>query len=524
MDVVWIDRRPLLRSVNSMNQQPRHRQQRARISRASKLSIVVLVLAATALSLTRFSGATFTSASANTPSSVRSSADWTPPTVSVQGPGAYVKASVTITATASDADSGIKTVAIQQRVDGGTAWTTLCTDTSAPYTCAWDTTAVANGAYDLRAVATDVALNVATSTVVRTTVDNLAPSVTLTDPGSPLSGNKTFTATATDAHSGVAQVVIQYGSGSTYTTLCTISSAPYTCSYDTAAITNGTYGFRAVATDKAGNATTSALIANRVVTNVTSTVALTDPGAYLRGTVTLAAAASSTGTISSVRIQRAPAGGSTWTEICSDTSSPYSCSLNTTTLTDGAYDFRAVLTDSTGRTTTSDVVSGRSVDNTAARAVDVQTTNGGVAGKIDSGDTIAFTYSERVNLGTVLSGWDGSATSVNVRVRDGLLISLNPNNDVLDVTGVNLGSVSLDENFVNTLGTINVTATMTASTVTVDGVARTVVTLRITSTAGLTASGNGTMTWTPSALVTDLAGNPTSTVAVSESGAGDRDF
>jgi chitinase len=67
---------------------------------------------------------------------------------------------------------------------------------------------------------------------------------------------------------------------------------------------------------------------------------------------------------------------------------------------------------------------------------------------------------------------------------------------------------------------------MTASTTTVSGIQRTVVTLRVNSvsTNAATASGTGAMTWTPSASATDLAGNPMSTTVVTETGTADRDF
>ncbi len=40
---------------------------------------------------------------------------------------------------------------------------------------------------------------------------------------------------------------------------------------------------------------------------------------------------------------------------------------------------------------------------------------GGTAGKIESGDTVTFTYSEPIAAASVWSGWNGSSTSVNVR-------------------------------------------------------------------------------------------------------------
>ncbi|MEV7398534.1 Ig-like domain-containing protein [Aeromicrobium sp. NPDC092404] len=612
-----------------MTRQPRHRKQTEQGSTRIALLVAALLAVATALGLTGFSSAAFTSTSSST-GSVSSAADWTPPTVTVQSPGTSVKGSVTLTASASDGESGIKSVAIQVQPEGASTWTTLCTDSTAPYSCSWTTTSAADGAYDIRAVATDnadyttisdsvrtivannllvtladpgevikgsvslttttynpgltisstaVQYSVAGSGVWRTActntlstsctwntttvangyydlrsvvtvvlggtyysaiqsdvlVDNTAPAVTITDPGSPLSGTRTFSATATDADSGVAQVVIQYApsGSSTYQTLCTDTDAPFTCSFDTTKLTNGTYTFRAIATDGAGTATTSSTVSNRVVDNTVSSVSVNDPGAFLSRTVTIAATASATSGVTSVRIQRAVAGGSTWTDLCTDVTAPYSCSWDTTTVPDGSYDLRAILVDGAGKTTTSAVVSGRRVDNSPVRGVDVQATNGGgTVGRLDTDDTLTYTYSEQVAPGTILAGWSGSATAVTLRLRDGNAFGLGNKGDTVDVlkgtSNVALGSVVLNQDFLKTGKTVSFNATMTASTATVGGVARTVVAVRI----GSVASGNGLKTvtvagglvWTPSATAADLQGNKCSTAPASESGASDRDF
>jgi len=52
--------------------------------------------------------------------------------------------------------------------------------TTSPYTVQWDTTAVANGSYSLKAIATDVNGNVGTSGTVTVTVANVAAATTLT--------------------------------------------------------------------------------------------------------------------------------------------------------------------------------------------------------------------------------------------------------------------------------------------------------------------------------------------------------
>ena len=95
-------------------------------------------------------------------------------------------------------------------------------------------------------------------------------------------------------------------------------------------------------------------------------VAMDDPGANLRGTRSTSATAASTDgvPITSVQIQRAAAGSGSWTTICTDGSSPYACSLDTTTLTDGLYDFRAVATNANGYSRISAIVGDRRIDNT----------------------------------------------------------------------------------------------------------------------------------------------------------------
>lgn len=612
-----------------MKQQPRHSLRRRATSRTRlvRALAVVAVLAVAAVAVTGFSSASFIASSLGS-ASVSSAADWTPPTVSMTSPGSSVRGTaVALAATATDQESGIESVAIQYQAAEGAGWATVCNDTTAPYGCTWNTTSVADGAYDLRAVATDKAGYTTISSSVRTVVansvtvvlsdpgevlkgtvtldstvysavlatsttvqyslagqnkwttactslvatsctwntasvasgtydlrtvalvgltnytsnvvtdvivDNTAPTVTMTDPGTPLSGTRTFGATANDADSGVAQVVVQYApSGSTtFQTLCTITAAPFACRADTTRLANGTYTFRAVATDVAGNSTTSSTVTNRVVDNTVASVSVEDPGTYLNGTVTLNATANAGAGITSVRIQRAPTGTTTWTDVCTDTTAPYSCSWDTRTVTDGGYDLRAVLLDASGRTTTSATVSNRLVDNKVVRGIDIQAANGGgTVGRLDAGDKLTYTYSEQVKPSTLLAGWTGDSRAVTLRLRDGNLVGTGAKGDTVDVlsgsTAVNLGSVNLGADYVKSNKTVTYAATMTATTTTVSGATRTIVTLQLGAATGSglkTVSGSPTMTWTPSAAVTDLSGNVCSTAPVTESGTADRDF
>jgi signal peptidase I len=600
---------------------------RGGVKTGSALGLVAGLLALVLAGATAFSAAAFTATTANAANTFGAAPDWTPPTVSVTSPGATIT-STTVTATAADARSGIDRVTLQYAPVAGTTWTALCTRTAAPYSCPWNTQAVPDGAYRLRAVATDrvglstvsdpvetrvantvgvtladpgeiqrgtVALNAAVSgpvgthtvrvqyspeganqwttlcgnltgpyscswnttgvannyydlravlvsgsstvyseTIPGVSVDNQAPTVTFTDPGSLLSGTRTLAATASDDDSGIARVELQYSRTGTWTTLCTVETAPYSCRFDTTTVSNGSYGFRAIATDAAGNFTTSTVLSNRTVDNTVASVSVEDPGTYLTGVVGLTAAAHSPQGVRNVGIQTAPAGTTAWTTRCTVAAAPYACTWDTRAVADGLYDIRAVMTDNLGVERASTTVTGRRVDNSPMRGVDVQATAGsGTAGRLGAGDTLSLTYSQQVNPATVTPGWTGAAMQVTVRLRDGNLLGTGNAGDTVDVqrTGgpVNLGTVNLGQNFIKNRKTTTIDATMTASTQTVQGVPRTVVTLTLGNVVSgasslRTVSATGTMVWTPLAAVTNTSGTATSTAPVRETGTLDRDF
>ena len=99
--------------------------------------------------------------------------DTTPPTVSITSPGngQTVRATVTVTASASD---NVGVVGVQFFGDG----TPLdAEDITPPYSISVDTTASSNGSHVLNAVARDAAGNRTTSAPVTVTVSNTAPTV-----------------------------------------------------------------------------------------------------------------------------------------------------------------------------------------------------------------------------------------------------------------------------------------------------------------------------------------------------------
>jgi hypothetical protein len=460
-----------------------------------------------------------TDAAGNASSSVVTArtVDNTAPTASLALP-TYVRGTFTLAATTGDGNgSGVASVTYQMRPTGTSAWSTACASATAPFSCTGDTSATPDGTYDVRAVVTDRAGFSTTTTPTATTrLDNTAPAATLTDPGTPLSGSITLTATATDAGSGVANVRFEAAPAGTssWTALCTAAGSPYTCALNTAALADGLYDLHAIATDAAGNTVTSTVTGRRIDNNG-PTVALTDPGSPVRNTTSIAATASDPAGVASVKIERKPSAGSTWTALCTDSVSPYSCPL--TGLADGTYDFRATATDALGHTSTA-TLAARTLDSTAPKGSDIQATNGpGTVNKIDAGDVITFKFSEPMAPASILAGWTGTSTTVNVRVVEGSTLDTLNVYDAANTTKLNLGDVALKADRSTGGARFAATMTMTGSTVTL-----TLGAIAVPGTTN-TASTTTPMVWTPSTAATDLAGNAMSATAVTETGS-DADF
>jgi hypothetical protein len=447
------------------------------------------------------------------------------PTVSLTDPGANIRGTISLDATASDG-GGILDVKIQRSPAGLNVWTDICTDTTSPYSCATDTSAWGgDGLYDLRAIATDNASRTNTSTVTNRRVDNTLPTVSVTDPGANLRGTITLQATASDTGSGVSSVTIQRSPAllNTWTDICTDTTSPYSCTgVDTTTWGgDGLYDLRAVTIDVAGNPNTSSTVANRRVDNTAPTAGLTDPGSPLRGsTVTLTATGTDTGGsgVANVTIQRSPTGGGTWTDVCTDTTSPYSCLWNTTLVSDGGYDLRAVTTDNAGNSTNSTVVSNRVVDNTAPTATDVQTANGAAtAGKAEQGDTITFTFSEQIAPASVLTGWNGTATNVTVRMVGSATNTTLTVWDAANTTQLPFtsSSITLNGAYIQSGKTVNFS---TSSMVQIGST----ITITLGTPDGAapwrnTVAAAGQVSWPTSSTMTDVAGNALTAGTVSES-------
>jgi len=107
--------------------------------------------------------------------------DTSPPSVSITSPtnNSTVSGTVTLSANAADPQSGISQVRfLVQSIATGSS-TTICTDTSYPYSCSWDTTSYADGGYRVYAEATN-RVGLTWNRYISVSVANVGPVCTCT--------------------------------------------------------------------------------------------------------------------------------------------------------------------------------------------------------------------------------------------------------------------------------------------------------------------------------------------------------
>ena len=266
--------------------------------------------------------------------------DTTAPTVALTSPAA----SGTLNGVyplAVNASDNVAVVGVQFKVDG----VSLGEVTATPFSLNWDSTATANGAHALVAVARDAAGNQAEASVTITVAnDTTAPAVTLTSPSAAatVAGSISLAATASDDIGvvGVRFTVDGLNVGAEDTT------APYSLTWNSATVANGTHAISAVARDAAGNSQTAASVSITVANDLTPpTVSIASPAdaAIVTGSISLSATASDNVGVAGVQftIDGVNAG-------VEDTAPPYEMSWNTTTVANGVHVIAAVARDAAG--------------------------------------------------------------------------------------------------------------------------------------------------------------------------------
>ena len=211
--------------------------------------------------------------------------------------------------------------------------------------------------YHFRVRSTDANNNSAVSgdLTFATAGDTTAPTVSITSPAAnaTLSGSVNVDVTAND-NVGVKSVQLKIDNANSG---AAVTSAPYVIAVNTNSLSNGNHILTAVASDAAGNSTTSAQVAVKVNnTNPDTTpptVSMTAPanGATVSSTISITANASDNVGVASVQFQL---DGANFGSL--DTASPYSVSWNTATSSNGSHTLRAIAKDAAGNSTTSATV------------------------------------------------------------------------------------------------------------------------------------------------------------------------
>ncbi len=192
-----------------------------------------------------------------------SSTDSQAPTVSIAAPvgSSSVTGVVAVDVAATD-NKGVT------RIDLLVNGQVVASDSTAPFAFSWDSTKVANGMAELKAVAVDAAGNAGTSAPVSVNIanavvaDTTAPTVTISNPvnGSTVSGKVSIKVSASD-NLGAAGIKQDLYINSTRVARSTGGSLSYT--WDTRKVKAGSYTLQAVARDTAGNTSTSAVVVSR---------------------------------------------------------------------------------------------------------------------------------------------------------------------------------------------------------------------------------------------------------------------
>jgi hypothetical protein len=281
-----------------------------------------------------------------------SSSDTTPPTVAMTAPANGVTVSSTTTVSASASDN-TAVAGVQFLLDGVNLG---AEDIASPFSIDWNTTTAAAGQHRLSATARDAAGNKATSPAITVIVpDTTFPTVAVMAPanGDIVSGSAVIISASASDNVGVVGVQFRID-GSIYGAEDT--SNPFSVTWDTTGIANGSHFLTAIARDAAGNSNTSASVTITVYNGsdiFPPSVALTSPvnGATVTGNaVTVAATATDNATI--VGVQFKLDGSNLGTE---DTTSPYSVSWNAASTTNGSHILAAVARDAAGNTATSSI-------------------------------------------------------------------------------------------------------------------------------------------------------------------------
>jgi hypothetical protein len=191
------------------------------------------------------------------------------------------------------------------------------------------------------------------------------------------------------------------------------------------------------------------------------------------------------------------------------------------TLAEGAKALTVSATDVAGNTSVSSP--GATVDNTAPSAADVQSANasGGTVGKAEAADTLTLTFSEPIEPESLVAGWDGSSTTVTLRI-----ISAGASEDraalydAANTTQLQVGTIRLGS---SDYATATVSFTDSSMRIVGSSLVITLGTPNAPASLG-TVTTAGTMRYGAASSLYDRAANACSTANANETGPSDVEF
>jgi hypothetical protein len=265
-----------------------------------------------------------------------------PPVISITAPSATtVTGAITVTANATGA-LGVKTVQFQ--LDGANLGVAV-TGAGPLFSTSWNTATAGNGPHTLAAIASDY-IGQATSTSISVNAANgPAPMVALSAPanGATVQGSVPLSATAS---STLGAITVQFKVDGVDLGAPVSGASPFTSTWDSTKVANGSHTITAVATDvlnQASSATSTVTVANPA-----PVISISTPSAGLVfGMQTVAADVTSSVGVASVqfKLDGANLGAAV-------TAAPFSTTWDTTAAAIGSHTLSAIATDIFGQTAT----------------------------------------------------------------------------------------------------------------------------------------------------------------------------
>ncbi len=300
--------------------------------------------------------------------------------------------------------------------------------------------------------------------------DNVPPTVAITSPGNgaTVTGTISFSVNASD-NVAVSSVIFKADGNQ----VGNLTASPYTLSYNTTSLTNGTHSLSATAYDAAGNSATASVsvtVSNTVATKdtIAPIVSITAPAnnSTVTGTISITASASDNVGVASVQFK---VDGSALGAAL--TSAPYSNSLNTTSLSNGLHAISATASDAAGNSATASV--SVTVSNTVVSkdtiapivSITAPANNSTVTGTI----SITASASDNVGVASVQFKVDGSAL--------GAALTSAPYSNSLNTTSLSNGSHAISATASDAAGnsaTLSITVTVSNTVASKDTIAPTV--------------------------------------------------